>query len=116
MIAPEAVVTFDRPDGFRIVRSLGVARAEATRPRNLLRATFRSIGMFIGITPLEFLTDAERARADAVTALIADAERLGANGIVRLQFEAQEGSDGSTVVSAVGEAVVLDPAPRGVGR
>jgi uncharacterized protein YbjQ (UPF0145 family) len=112
MIAPEAVVTFDRLDGFRIVKSLGLAKAEATRPRNLLRATFRSIGAFIGITPLEFLTDAERARAEAVAALLANAERLGANGIVGLQFEAQEGSDGSTVVSAVGEAVVLEPTPR----
>jgi uncharacterized protein YbjQ (UPF0145 family) len=113
MIAPEAVVTFDRPVGFRIIKSLGLTRAKATRPRNLLRATFRSIGMFIGLTPLEFLTDAERARADAVSALLERAEQLGANGIVGLQFEARESSDGSTVVSAVGEAVVLEPEPRG---
>lgn len=112
MIAPEAVVTFDRPEGFRIVKSLGMTRAEASRPRNLLRATFRTIGAFIGLAPLEFLTDAERARTDAVSALLALAEQLGANGVVGLHFEAQESSDGSTVVSAVGEAVVLDPTPQ----
>jgi uncharacterized protein YbjQ (UPF0145 family) len=116
MIVPEAVVTFARPDGFRIVKSLGIARAEATRPRNLLRDTFRSIGAFIGLTPLEFLTDAERARTEAVAALLARAERLGANGVVGLQFEAEEGSDGSTVVSALGEAVVLDPVPGAAAR
>jgi uncharacterized protein YbjQ (UPF0145 family) len=112
MIDPANVVTFERPEGFRIVRSLGVARARATRPRNVLRATFRTIGAFIGITPLEFLTDAERARADAVAQLVERAERLGANGVVGLQFEALEALDGSTVVSAEGEAVVLEPAPR----
>lgn len=116
MIRPEAVVTFDRVQGFRIVKSLGLAKAKATRPRNLLRATFRSIGMFIGLTPLEFLTDAERARSDAVNALLIRAERLGANGIVGLQFEALEGTDGSTVVSAVGEAVVLEPEPAGAAQ
>ena len=112
MISPEAVVTFPRPEGFRIVKSLGVARAKAIRPRNLLRDTFRSIGAFIGVVPLEFVTDAERARADAVAALLERAARLGANGVVNLQFETLEDHNGSTVVSAEGEAVVLDPAPR----
>ena len=116
MIAPEAVVTFAQPEGFRVVKSLGLARAKAVRPRNLLRATFRSIGAFIGLVPLEFVTDAERARADAVAALLARAERLGANGVLRLHFETLEEPDGSTVVNAEGEAVVLDPAPRAVPR
>ncbi len=110
-IGPEAVVTFDRLDGFRIVKSLGVARGEAVTPRNVLRATFRSIGSFIGITPVDYLTDAERARSESLAILLGNAERMGANGVVSLQFDAREQSDGSTRVLAIGEAVVLDPTP-----
>ena len=116
MIAPEAVVTFERPEGFRIVKSFGLARGEALCPRSLLRSTFRSISTFIGMAPLDFLSDAERARRECLNALLASASKLGANGIVGLQFEAHEELDGSTRVSAFGEAVLLEPDPRGDGR
>ncbi len=112
MISPEAVVTFDRVDGYRIVKSFGYAYGQATRPRNVLRATFRSIGAFIGLAPIEYLTEAERARAESLASLIRKAEHLGANGIVGLQFQASEAADGSTRVLAFGEAVLLEPPPR----
>ena len=111
MIAPENVVTFERVEGFRVVKSFGYAYGQASRPKNLLRATFRSIGAFIGLAPIEYLTDAERARADSLSALIGRANVLGANGIVGLQFQVVEQADGSTRVVAFGEAVFLDPDP-----
>ncbi len=113
MIAPEAVVTFDRLSGFTIVESLGDVGGEAIVPRNLLRATFRSIGAFVGLTPAEFLPEGERARRESLAALTECAERLGANGIVRLRFDARERGDGATIVRAFGIAVVLDPVPEG---
>ena len=57
MIAPEAVVTFERLDGFRVVKSFGLTRGEAVCARSLLRSTFRSIGAFIGLAPIDYLTD-----------------------------------------------------------
>jgi uncharacterized protein YbjQ (UPF0145 family) len=115
MIRPEAIVTLERIDGFRIVRSLGVARGEASCPRSLLRSTFRTIGMFVGLAPFAYLTDAERIRKAALADLANAAERLGANGVVALQFDASERGDGSTFVRASGEAVVLEPSPGGAG-
>lgn len=111
MIAPEAVVTFERLDGFEVVKSFGTARGEAVTSRNFLRATFRSLGSFIGFAPVDFLTDADRARSESLAALLRAAERMGANGVVGLHFDATEGSDGSTRVMAFGEAVLLEPAP-----
>lgn len=111
MISPEAVVTFERLDGFRIVASYGSVRGESVTPRSLIRATFRSIGAFIGFAPTEYLTDAERARSESISELTRHAERLGANGVVSLRFRASEESDGSTRVLAIGEAVLLEPAP-----
>ena len=113
MIAPDAVVTFERVDGFRVVKSFGYAYGSANRPRNLLRATFRSLGAFIGLAPIEYLTDAERARTESLSALLEKAEAMGANAVLGLQFQASEQSDGSTRVLAFGEAVRLDPDPRG---
>jgi uncharacterized protein YbjQ (UPF0145 family) len=112
MISPTAIVTFERVDGFRVVKSFGFMYGQATRPRNVLRATFRSLGAFIGLAPMEYLTAAERARADCLAVLLRKAEDSGANGIVGLQFQASEAPDGSTRVLAFGEAVVLEPAPE----
>ena len=114
-IAPEAVVTFDRLDGFAIVKTCGSARGEGIVPRNVIRATFRSIGSLIGLAPIDYLTDAERARTESIVALARDAERLGANGVVNLRFDASELGDGSTRVIAYGDAVLLDPQPGFAG-
>lgn len=110
-IGPEAVTTFERVEGYRVVRSFGYAYGQASRPRNVLRATFRSIGALIGLAPTEYLTDAERTRAESLHALLEKAETMGANGVVGLQFQASEGPDGGTRVLAFGEAVLLDPVP-----
>jgi uncharacterized protein YbjQ (UPF0145 family) len=112
MTAPEAVVTFDSADGFRVLARCGQARGEAICPRNVLRATFRTIGAFIGLAPLEYLTDAERVRGECITALLADAARLGGNCVLNLHFEAVEYGEG-TRVRAFGDAVLLEPVPGG---
>jgi uncharacterized protein YbjQ (UPF0145 family) len=110
-IAPEAVTTFERVEGYRVLRSFGYVYGQASRPRNVLKQTFRSIGALIGLAPVEYLTDAERARNESLEALLRKAETMGANGVLGLQFQASEGADGSTRVLAFGEAVLLEPAP-----
>lgn len=109
VIAKENLVTLDVPEGFRIVRELGFVSGSATRPHNMLRATFRSIGAFIGLAPIEYLTDAERAREEALEEVRVKAGALGANAVVQIRFEAVEQSDGSTMVVASGQAVRLAP-------
>ncbi len=112
MIAPEAVVTLDRLDGFRIVRRLGQRDAPKSCGRaSLWRSLRRSIGTLVGFAPLALRSDAECVRDECLTALLERAESLGANGVVGLRFEAVESTDGSIALSAVGEAVVLEPGP-----
>jgi uncharacterized protein YbjQ (UPF0145 family) len=109
MIAKENLVTLDAPDGFRVLTSFGRVTATATRPHSMLRATFRSIGAFIGLAPTEYLTDAERAREEALDDLGSKAAALGADAVIKIRFEAVESPDGSTQVLAYGEAVRLAP-------
>ncbi|MGZ3504988.1 MAG: heavy metal-binding domain-containing protein [Vulcanimicrobiaceae bacterium] len=107
MVAKDAVVTVDRADGFRVLESFGYVSGAAVRPQNVLRATFRSIGAFIGLAPVEYLTDAERMREDALEDLRRGASLLGANAVLDLQFHVSEEPDGSTRVLAFGRAVRL---------
>ena len=105
MIAPQDVVTFDELEGHTIVRSHGYVSGVASRPRNRLRATFRSLGMLIGISPSEYVSDAEQLRTEALQEMVKRADALGANAIIGLSFHVSEGSDGSTKVVAFGQAV-----------
>lgn len=107
MIARDDVVTFDEIDGFRTVRSLGYVSGIATRPRNRLRSTFRSLGMLIGLAAGEFLSDAEQLRNEALESLRQRADAAGANAVLGLQFYVSEGADGSCKVVAFGQAVLV---------
>lgn len=107
MLAREDLVTVSALEGSSILRRLGTVGGSATRPQNMLRATFRSIGAFIGLAPLEYLTEAERAREEALEDLRLKAEALGANAVVNLRFQADEGDRGTTKVFAYGDAVVV---------
>lgn len=102
------MVTLDEPVGFRVASSLGEVTGEASRPQNVLRATFRSIGAFIGLAPIEYLTDAERAREEALESLRIQAAARGADAVIKIRFEAVEDGIGLTAVRARGEAVVLE--------
>jgi uncharacterized protein YbjQ (UPF0145 family) len=107
MIARDDVVTFDRLEGYRTVRSFGHVSGTASRPRNRLRSTFRSLGMLIGLASSEFLSDAEQLRNEALEALRRSADALGANAVIGLQFFVSEESDGSCEVVAFGDAVAV---------
>ncbi len=107
MIARDDVVTFEELEGFRTVRSLGYVSGIASRPRNRLRSTFRSLGMLIGLASGELLSDAEQLRGEALDALCRRADPLGANAVIGLQFYVSEGPDDSCKVVAFGEAVIV---------
>ncbi|MDQ2679452.1 MAG: YbjQ family protein [Candidatus Eremiobacteraeota bacterium] len=108
MISPEFVVTLDQLDGYDVVAELGNLTASAARPRSMLREAFRGIGLFIGLAPTEYRSDAEYLRADCLAELCRKADELGANGIVSVQFNVREEPEGSTSVAATGRAVVLE--------
>jgi uncharacterized protein YbjQ (UPF0145 family) len=107
VIAPGNVVTFDALDGFEVVRRFGYVSGTATRPRNRLRSTFRSLGMLIGVSPNEFMGDAEHLRNEALEGVYKRADALGANAVIGLSFYVSENNDGSCKVVAFGEAVLV---------
>jgi uncharacterized protein YbjQ (UPF0145 family) len=113
VIARDDVVTLDEIEGFRTIHAFGSVVGSASRPRNRLRSTFRSLGMLIGLAPGEFLGDAEHLRGEALDDLRTRAGRLGANAVVGLQFYVSESADGSCKVVASGRAVLVDKSMAG---
>jgi uncharacterized protein YbjQ (UPF0145 family) len=109
VIAPVDVVTVSELSGWVVRRRLGEVRAESVCQRDRVRATLRTIGMFIGIVRVEQSPETQRARQAAIDALAARAERLGANAVIAVRFEAHLSGETSVKVSAVGEAVILEP-------
>jgi uncharacterized protein YbjQ (UPF0145 family) len=103
----ENVVTFDQPAGYRSLRDLGYVSGAATRQRNLLRSTFRSLGMLIGLAPVESLSEADELRSEALEALSRSAGRIGANAVIGVQFAVSEDDD-ACKVTAFGRAVELE--------
>jgi uncharacterized protein YbjQ (UPF0145 family) len=110
MIARDDIVTLDELAGYRTVTNLGYVSGSASRPRNRLRSTFRSLGMLIGLSAGEFLSDAEQLRSEALDGLRRRADALGANAVVGLQFHVSESADGACKVVAFGRAVLVTKA------
>lgn len=102
------VVTFEDIPGYRRRRELGYVCASASRPRNLLRSTFRSLGMLIGLAPIESLSEADELRAEALAALRRRAGEVGANAVVGVQFDIAE-DEGACKVTAFGRALEVEP-------
>lgn len=101
------VVTFEELAGYKSLRDHGYVSGSASRPRNLLRSTFRSLGMLIGLAPIESLSDADELRAEALEALSRQAVEVGANAVVGVQFHIAE-EEGSCKVTAFGRAVEVE--------
>jgi uncharacterized protein YbjQ (UPF0145 family) len=101
------VVTFDELTGYRPRRDLGYVIGKASRQRNVLRSTFRSLGMLLGLAAIETLSEADDLRSEAIADMRRNAEGIGANAIVGVQFFITEES-GTWTVTARGHALEVE--------
>jgi uncharacterized protein YbjQ (UPF0145 family) len=95
-------------EGYRVVRHLGVVRGITVRSRGLagqLAATLRTIG---GGKIHEYVELCEQAREEAFDLMVQHAEKLGANAIIGVRYDATELAENMTEVLAYGTAVVVE--------
>ena len=97
-------------EGYRIVESLGVVRGVTVRSRSLFGAIGARIETLVGGHISILTTLCERARADAFDILLAHAQKVGANAVVGIRYDATEIMSGVTEVLCYGTAVVVEPA------
>lgn len=103
----DEIVTFEELAGYRSRRDLGYVSGSASRPRSLLRATFRSLGLLIGLMPIESLSDADQLRGEALAQMRRRAGEVGANAVIGVQFRVDD-EQGAWKVTAFGRALELE--------
>ena len=101
--------TFELP-GYRVVESLGLVRGVTVRSRSLFGTIGAKVETLFG-GHISMLTSlCERAREDAFDILLAHAQKVGANAVVGIRYDATEIMSGVTEVLCYGTAVVVEPA------
>lgn len=104
------VVTTEQIAGYRIRESKGEVFGLVVRSRGLrgnLIAGLRSLG---GGEIHEYTELLEQARRHAVERMVENATAMGANAIVRMQFDSSEIGQTMAEVVAYGTAVAIEPA------
>jgi uncharacterized protein YbjQ (UPF0145 family) len=99
--------SFELP-GYRVVHSLGLVRGVTVRSRSLFGTIGAKVETLFGGHISMLTTLCERARADAFDILMAHAQRVGANAVVGIRYDATEIMSGVTEVLCYGTAVIVE--------
>ena len=95
--------------GYRIVETLGLVRGVTVRSRSLFGAIGAKVETLFGGHISILTTLCERARAEAFDILMAHAQRIGANAVIAIRYDATEIMSGVTEVLCYGTAAIVEP-------
>ncbi len=101
------VATTETVSGYRVARTLGLVRGSSVRVRHLGQDLIASLRNIAGGEVFEYTKLLAEVREQAVDRMIADAEALGANGILCVRFQSAEVSRGAAEMMCYGTAVEL---------
>ncbi|MBI4027164.1 MAG: YbjQ family protein [Verrucomicrobia bacterium] len=96
-------------DGYRVVKTLGVVRGITVRSRSIFGTIGGSLQTILGGNISLFTSLCEKARAEAFDMMMAHAQKLGANAVVGVRYDATEVWHGVTEVLCYGTAVIVQP-------
>ena len=102
------VATTNDLPGYRVVRTLGVARGLTVRSRSLVGNLGAAIQIVFGGNISLYAKLAEETRQEAFDNLVQQAEAMGANAVLAFRYDANEMAGTVTVVLAYGTAVVVE--------
>ena len=102
------VVSMNDIPGHRVVQVLGIARGLSVRSRSVVGNIGAAIQILFGGNITLYTRLAEQARQEAFELLVAQAERMGANAIIAMRYDANEMASAVTEVLAYGTAVVIE--------
>jgi len=99
------ITTTETLPGKKISESFGIARGSTVRARNVGKDIFAAFKNIIGGEIEEYTKLQADSREQALSRMIADGERLGADAIVNVRFMTSVISQGAAEVLAYGTAV-----------
>ncbi|HYM49276.1 MAG TPA: heavy metal-binding domain-containing protein [Candidatus Limnocylindrales bacterium] len=106
------VVTTEDVTGYRVVEMKGQVFGVVVRSRGLggnIMAGLRSLG---GGEITEYTQLLEEARRHATDRMVANATAMGANAVLRMQFDSSEIGQTMSEIVAYGTAAVIEPQAR----
>ncbi len=104
------VTTLFELPGYRIVRTLGMARGIVVRSRSIFGTIGASLQTIVGGNISLFTDMCEKTREDALALMMQHAAQHGANAVVGVRYDANEVMQGVTEVLAYGTAVQVERA------
>jgi uncharacterized protein YbjQ (UPF0145 family) len=105
---PEMTTTTFELPGYKVTRNLGVVRGVTVRSRGFggqVAATIRSLG---GGQIHEYVQMCEEARKEGFDYMMEHADKIGANAIIGIRYDATELASNMTEVLAYGTAVYVE--------
>ena len=104
------VVTTSTIPGYEIVKALGIVHGMTVRTRGVGGKIMAGIEGMFGGEVTSYSSEAEKARKESMERLIENARSVGANAIVRTDFETSDILNGTaTIFSAYGTGVIIKP-------
>ena len=102
------VVTSPVIPGKKIVRTLGLVRGNTIRARHVGKDIMAGLRNLVGGEVTEYAKLLAESREQALDRMLADAEKLGANGIISVAFTTSVIMGGAAEMMAYGTAVVIE--------
>ena len=102
------VVTTPEIPGKNIVRTLGLVRGNTIRARHVGKDIMAGLRNLVGGEVTEYAKLLAESREQALDRMVQQAEELGANAVIGLQFQTSVIMGGAAEMMAYGTAVVVE--------
>lgn len=102
------IVTLERIEGKRIVKTLGIARGSTTRAKHLGKDIVAGLRGIVGGEITEYTKLMAESREEAMERMVEQAKKMGANAIVGTRFMTAMVTMGAAEFLAYGTAVVVE--------
>jgi uncharacterized protein YbjQ (UPF0145 family) len=101
------VVTTEAVEGYQVTETLGEVFGLVVRSRGLGGNIMASLRSIVGGEITEYSEMLEEARRHALDRMVKNAVSMGANAVVRMQFDSSELGSTMSEIVAYGTAVVI---------
>lgn len=97
--------------GYEITAMLGICRGSTVRARNVGRDFMAGLKNLVGGEIEEYTKLLAMSREQAMTRMLADAARMGADAVLNVTFATSQVMQGAAEMMAYGTAVKITPKP-----
>lgn len=102
------VVTTDQLAGYKVKKIVGLVSGLTARTRGVGGMFVASLESMFGGEVTAFTSEIEKARKEAINRLRENAKAMGANAVIKTDFETSEVFRATVLFSATGTAVVIE--------